>query len=241
MIPPITKTLWLVEAILTLTFCLRVGHRYPITSHIQVSAVAVYGLLACSWWQEGISGYLTSVEASRPLFRLLNTALCIESVLLMARGIPRVRYFAAVTSMVFAGLSAMVFLAGAKLIPAAPGLRDSTSWAMACVVYLVANYWLYSRGGQMDETAERHAIGAMVMMFSTAVSFWLASIDGRGGWIGDTGQVVGRVGPIVALSIWMRKGINERIDRPYRERRSSRSTENRSAGRAGAGWDKLWP
>jgi hypothetical protein len=76
---------------------------------------------------------------------------------------------------------------------------------MGCVVYLMANYWLYTRRGALPAVAQIHAYGAMIMMVANATAMTMMS-EGRGVYVAEaTGLVLQRVGPIAALLTWQRR------------------------------------
>ena len=177
---------------------------YPLTCIVQLAVAGLYTALMIDFYADGPLAYRGGVEFTRPLFRAATAIVAAESVMLMAQGIPNVRWFAADTSMVFVVLTGMAMLAGERLVPGTAGTKWSFLWSMGCVVYLVANHWLYTRGRPLNPLAGRHALGAMVMMASTAVALGLAAwSEGRGAWA-VLGHVVGRVGPIAGLIWWMK-------------------------------------
>lgn len=178
---------------------------YPITCIVQLAVAGLYAALMLDFYTDGPLAYRGGVEATRPLFRAAMAIVAAESVMLMAQGIPNVRWFAAATSMVFAGLTGMAMLAGERLVPGTVGTKWSFLWSMGCVLYLVANHWLYQRARPLNPLAARHAMGAMIMMLATAVALGLAAWSGGRGVLAVLGHVVGRVGPIVGLCVWMRK------------------------------------
>jgi len=197
--------LLMVECLLCLVLFHRRYRDYPLTCCTMLFVAGLYAMLLTTFYTEGTYAYIGGHIAMTPFFRAAAAILCAESVMLMAQGIPQVRWFAAASSLVFAGVTGCALLIADRIVPGTGHTRWGVLWSMACVVYLAANHWLYSRGGPLNPLAGRHAIGAMVMMFATASALGLSEWSGgRGGWA-VIGHVVGRVGPLVAISVWMRR------------------------------------
>lgn len=194
------------ESLLYLALFHRRFKDYPLTCIAMLFVAGLYSLLGIEYWTHGALAYREAVGFTRPLFRSATAIMCTESVLLMAQGIPNVRMFAAATSMVFAGLTAAAMLAADAVMPGSGGAKVSVVWSMGGVMYLMGNYWLYSRGRPMNPLAADHALGAMVMMFATAAALGLGEAAHGRGWMAMLGHLVGRVGPIVAVWIWMGRG-----------------------------------
>lgn len=196
----------MIECLLYLILFHRRIRDYPMTCCIMLFVAGLYAMLLVTFYTEGVLAYIAGYNAMLPLFRAATAILCAESVMLMAQGIPNARWFATASSIVFAGLTGCALLIADRIVPGTGHTRWGVLWSMACVVYLIANYWLYSRGGPLNPLAGRHAHGAMVMMLSTVAALGMSEgSGGRGAWA-ILGHVVGRVGPIVAIGSWMKKG-----------------------------------
>jgi hypothetical protein len=192
------------------TLCLLLQRRrrdYPITAAAMLAAALLYGALSAIRYAYGAWAYHDAVGSSRWITMVITAAICIESVILMARTIPGARKFAIATSIIFAGASVVVAAISASITApgGAPGYMAAQGWSMGCVVYLMANYWLYTRRGALPAMVRIHAYGAMVTMAANATAMVMMS-EGRGVYVAEAaGLVLQRVGPIAALLTWQRR------------------------------------
>lgn len=180
---------------------------YPITTTAMLAAVLLYGVLSAIRYAYGAWAYHDAVGSSRWITMVITAAICIESVVLMARTIPGARKFAIATSIMFAGASVVVAAIGTSVTTpgGAPGYTAAQGWSMGCVVYLIANYWLYTRRCALPAMVRIHAYGAMVTMAANAAAMMMMS-EGRGVYVAEAvGLALQRVGPIAALIIWQRR------------------------------------
>lgn len=195
------------ECILALALFHRRIHEYPITCMVQVIVAGLYGMLMIEYFGRGPWAYYHAVYAWWPVFSLASAIVCIESVWLMAQGIPNVRWFAAATSLVFAVLSGLAMLAAEQIVPGTR-LKWPMLWPFGTLAYLTLNRWLYQRGKPLNPLAARHALGAVFLIGGTVAALGLAAWS-RGlperEWMRVAGQIVGRAGPIVGLLVWIRK------------------------------------
>lgn len=197
MIRTIVFSLLAVETALCGSLWIR-RREFPITVATMIAVGSLYAALAWIRWQYGFAAYRDAVIATRPCFWLSTAAICVESVRLLSAGVPR--QFAIATSAVFFVASAgFAWLSVAAPHAGIAGSLESRTWSTVCVLYVAANYWLYSRR-RPDSLAMRHAVGAMLICAATATAFWLFGA----GWQAS-GLVLQRVGGIAALMWWLRK------------------------------------
>lgn len=180
---------------------------YPITAAAMLAAALLYGALSAIRYAYGAWAYHDAVGSSRWIPMVITAAICIESVILMSRTIPGARKFAIATSILFAGASAIIAAIGTSVTTpgGAPGFTAAQGWSMGCVVYLMVNYWLYTRHGALPAVVRIHAYGAMLAMAANATAMVMMG-EGRGiYWAEATGLVLQRAGSIAALALWQRR------------------------------------
>lgn len=208
MIRTVVYSLLVVEIAACLALFLRRRREYPITAYTMLVVAAVYTVLLGIRYASGPHAYRDAVISTRGIFMLATAAVCIESVRLMARSVNgRVAGdFALATSLLFAVLSiATTWGASTGLRPGIAGLNRQQEWAIACVVFVAASHWFYSRPRALAMPAQRHAIGAMAMLTANATALVILG-EYRGVWIGEAaGLVVQRLGPLAALGWWIRR------------------------------------
>lgn len=182
---------------------LRRRREYPVTAYTMLVVAAAYTVLLGIRAVNGPFAYRDAVESSRWLFILTTSAVCIESVRLMARRL-HASNFALATSILLAAMS------GCAAWGTGRGLRTSTlgftieqEWAIGSVLFLAANRWLHSRAGELPEIAARHATGAMILLAGNAAALVILG-QWRGVWVAEVaGLVIQRLGPIAGLLIWI--------------------------------------
>lgn len=180
---------------------------YPITSGAMLATALLYAVLSAIRYAYGAWAYRETVGSSRWITMVITAAICIESVALMARTIPGARKFAVATSILFAGMSAVIAAIGTSVSTpgGAPGYTAAQGWSMGCVVYLMANYWLYTRRGALPVMVRIHAYGAMIAMAANAAAMAMMG-EWRGVYVAEAaGLVLQRFGPIAALVLWQRR------------------------------------
>lgn len=199
----VVYSLLVAEIAMCVALFLRRRHSYPITAHAMIAVAAAYTVLLGIRYANGPFAYRDAVESSRWLFMLATTAVCIESVRLMARKL-HASNFALATSILLAAMS------GCAAWGTGHGLRTSTlgftieqEWAIGCVLFLAANHWLYSRAGALTAIAARHATGAMILLAGNAAALVILG-QWRGVWAAEVaGLIIQRLGPIAGLLIWI--------------------------------------
>lgn len=200
--------LWATETIASAVVGLRALDRFPFTSCCLLVRSALYLSMALDWWLSGPEHYRMGHISSAWIFRGLTVVMALESVWLMAQGIPQVRRFALVTSLLFAGMGILAAMATGGLlhgqwIDVALGNNVAAyrNLAVACMVYLLANHWLYERARPMGTLATQHWRGMIVLVACLMIGYGL---EGHGRWATVAGQYVVRVGSLAALWIWGR-------------------------------------
>lgn len=188
---------------------LRRRAEYPITTAAMLAVAAGYGYLSWVRFSQGAWPYYHAVESSRWIYMLASATVVLESVRLMARRL-QAPNFALATSILFAGLSGCAaWGAGHGLRTSSAGFTREQEWAIACVLFLVANHWLHRRAGELPPLAARHAMGAMVMLTGNATAFLLLGECRGVYWAEVAGLLVQRLGPMAGLIIWMRPAAAE--------------------------------
>lgn len=207
MIRTIVYSLLVVEIAACVALFLRRRREYPITATTMLVVAAAYTVLLGIRYANGPHAYRDAVISTRGLFMLATAGVCVESVRLMACGVNgRVaRDFALATSLLFGALSSVVaWGAGGVLRPGIAGLNREQEWAIACVVFLAVSHWFYSRPRPLSEVAQRLATGAMIMLAANAAALVVMG-QYRGEWMAEAaGLVIQRLGPLAALTWWMR-------------------------------------
>lgn len=198
--------LWSVETIGSFAVAFRAFYRFPLTSMCLLIRSGLYAILAIDWYTHGPDAYHAEHLATAWAFRVLTILTCMESVWLMAQGIPRVRWFALASSLLFAGMGVLVAMATGGMLRGewvdahlGNNVAAYRNLSVGCMVYLVANHWLYERARPMGELATQHWRGAVVLVAGLMVGYWL---EGHGQWATVTGQYVVRLGSLAALLIW---------------------------------------
>lgn len=199
-------SLWAVETIGSFIVGGRTLTRFPLTSMCLLIRAGLYADMANDWYFSGPEAYRAGHLATAWAFRTLTILTCVESVWLMAQGVPSVRRFALATSLLFAGMGVLVAMATSGMLHGE--WVDSTlggnvgtyrNLAVGCMVYLVANHWLYEKQRPTGELATRHWRGAVVLVAGLMVGYGL---EGHGRWATVAGQYLVRVGSLAALFIW---------------------------------------
>lgn len=190
------------------TLCLAMLRRsavYPITAATMAAIAMAYGWLSWVRYTSGARAYYAAVDSSRWVFMLAAAAVAIESVRLMARRL-HASHFALATSILFAALSAVAaWCAGRNLEPGTAWFGREQEWAIACVLFVAANHWFHRRAGPLPPDADRHAAGTLAMFAGNAIAFLILG-EGRGVyWAEVAGLLIQRLGPIVGLSVWLRR------------------------------------
>lgn len=180
---------------------------YPITTAAIMARSTIYLLSLIDYYCGSFLDYRAGVIGTRMILRLLVAGICVESVWLMAQGIPQVRRFALASSLVFAALGVVAGVVGGGLlkgtwmdVQVGVGVDAWTALSIGCLAYLMLNHWLYSRAKPMGGVAERHWRGAITLVATLMIGYGLI---GRGVELGQVGQVVVRVGSLASLVIWM--------------------------------------
>lgn len=163
--------LWAVETIASAHVGWRVLHRYPMTAMCLLLRAGLYSYMALDWSRSGPEAYRLGHFATAWAFRTLTVLICVESVWLMAQGIPSVRRFALASSLLFAGIGVLVAMATAGMlrgewvdVALGNNIGAYRNLAVACMVYLLANHWLYERARPTGELATQHWRGAVVLV-----------------------------------------------------------------------------
>lgn len=205
----ILLALWAVETIASAHVGMYTLHRYPLTAMCLLLRTGLYAAMANDWFSSGPAAYRMGHFATAWAFRTLTVLICLESVWLMAQGIPSVRRFALASSLLFAALGIVVAMVTAGLLHGQ--WIDSTlgnnigayrNLAVACMVYLTMNHWLYEKQRPAGELATRHWRGTVVLVAGLMIGYGL---EGHGRWATAVGQYIVRIGSLVSLVIWSRR------------------------------------
>lgn len=201
--------LWAAETIGSFAVASRAFYRFPLTAMCLLLRAGLYATMALDWYTQGPEAYRTGHLATAGAFRTLTILICVESVWLMAQGIPQVRRFALASSLLFAALGVLVAMGTAGILRGhwvdvvlGNNVAAYRNLAVGCMVYLVANHWLYEKQRPTGELATRHWRGAVVLVYCLMIGY---GIMGHGRWATVAGQYVVRIGSLMALVIWMRK------------------------------------
>lgn len=203
--------LWAVETIASFAVGCRVAYRFPLTSMTLLLRSGMYAVMALDWYTGGPASYRTGHLATAWAFRTLTILVCMESVWLMAQGIPQVRRFALATSLLFAGMGVLVAMVTGGWLHGAwvdrvlgNNVQAYRNLAVGCMVYLVANHWLYSRAKPTGELATQHWRGTVVLVAALMVGYGVEDWGGRNRMVAAVviGQYVVRVGSLASLWIW---------------------------------------
>jgi hypothetical protein len=203
--------LWGIETLAALVVGFRNLHKFPVTSVLLIARSALYVAMAGDWMVWGYANYRMGHLASAWVFRAVTVLMCLESVWLMAQGIPQIRYFAAVTSLLFAAAGITFAAACSELLRGSwidmalgSNVQQYRNLAIACMLYLVANHWLYERARPTGPLATQHwrAVVVLVagMMFGYGIEDWGARH--RVMYVVVAGQFIVRGGSLGALWIW---------------------------------------
>lgn len=201
--------LWAVETIGSFVVGWKVLQRYPLTGMCLLLRSGLYATMALDWYTQGPAAYYAGHMATAWAFRVLTVLMAMESVWLMAQGIPQVRRFALASSLLFAGMGVLVAMSTAGMIRGQ--WVDSTlgnnvaayrNLAVACMVYLVVNHWLYEKQRPTGELATMHWRGAVVLVACLMIGYGMM---GHGRWATVAGQYVVRIGSLASLVIWGRR------------------------------------
>lgn len=206
--------LWAVETIASGLTAWRILTHYPITAACLFLRTGLYLAMANDWYTMGAEHYRMGHLATAWAFRTMTIMMALESVWLMAQGIPSVRRFALASSIVFAGMGVLAAMGTSGLLRGE--WIDSTlgssvgayrNLAVGCMVYLVANHWLYERARPMGELASRHWRGMVVLVAGMMIGYGMEGWGGRERvwWVVVVGQFVVRGGSLAALGIWGRR------------------------------------
>lgn len=209
MLAPILLALWGIETVAGFIVVGRALGRFPLTAFVLLARSVIYLAMALGWYTMGYESYRYGHLATAWAFRGMTILICLESVWLMAQGIPSVRRFALATSLLFAGIGVLVAMATAGMlrgtwvdVALGNNVQAYRTLAVACVVYLLANHWLYERAKPMNPLATQHWRGAVVLVSCLMIGY---GMEGHGWWATVAGQFVVRVGSLAALVIWGRK------------------------------------
>lgn len=209
MLATILLTLWGIETIASTVVGWLILTRYPLTAMVLLMRAGLYIAMANDWYTMGYESYRFGHLATAWAFRAMTILICLESVWLMAQGIPAVRRFALATSLLFAGIGLLVAMATAGMLRGSwmdmalgNNVAAYRTLSVACVVYLLANHWLYERAKPLGTLATQHWRGAVVLVSCLMVGY---GMEGHGWWATVAGQFVVRGGSLAALVIWGRK------------------------------------
>lgn len=224
MLATILLSLWGIETIASVFVACRTMDKFPLTALILLARAGLYIAMAADWLMLGPDHYRLGHLATALVFRLMTVLMCLESVWLMAQGIPSVRCFAAVTSLLFAGLGIVVAMATSGLFhgawidaPLGNNVAAYRNLTVACVVYLMANHWLYDRAQPWGTLATQHWRGAVVLVSCLMIGYGMEDWGGTrqiagfaiskwmAYWLVVGGQFVVRGGSLWALWIWGRR------------------------------------
>lgn len=202
-------SLWGVETIGSFVVGWRVLPRFPLTAMCLLLRAGLYLAMANDWYFSGPEAYRGGHLATAWAFRTLTILICVESVWLMAQGIPQIRRFALASSLLFAAFGILVAMATGGMLRGewvdvvlGNNVGAYRNLAVACMVYLVANHWLYERAGPMGTLATQHWRGMVVLVAGMMFGY---GMEGHGRWATVVGQYVVRIGSLMSLAIWMRK------------------------------------
>lgn len=224
MLATLLLSLWGVETIASLLVSIRTMDKFPLTALILLARTGLYIAMAADWLMLGPDHYRLGHLATAWVFRSMTVLMCLESVWLMAQGIPSVRRFAAAASLLFAGMGIVVAMATSGLFhgtwidaPLGNNVGAYRNIAMACLVYLVANNGLYERARPLGTLATQHWRGAVVLVSCLMIGYGMEDWGGTrqiagfavskwvAYWLVVAGQFVVRGGSLWALVIWGRK------------------------------------
>lgn len=202
----------------------RILPKFPLTAMVLLLRSGLYIAMAHNWYTDGYESYRFGHLATAWAFRALTVLVCLESVWLMAQGIAATRHFAAATSLIFAGIGILVAMGTAGVfhgtwmdVALGNNVAAYRNLAVACVVYLMANHWMYDREKPTGTLATQHWWGAMVLVSCLMVGQGLEDIGGKrqfagleiskvmADWLIVAGQFVVRGGSLTSLWIWSRK------------------------------------
>lgn len=87
-------TLWGIETVASAVVGWLILTRYPLTAMVLLMRSGLYLAMANDWYTMGYESYRFGHLAIAWAFRSMTILICLESVWLMAQGIPSVRRFA---------------------------------------------------------------------------------------------------------------------------------------------------
>jgi len=209
MIAPILLSLWGIETLAGAFVGWRILPKFPLTAMVLLIRSGLYIAMANDWYMSGYESYRFGHLATAWAFRAMTVLVCLESVWLMAQGIPSVRRFALATSLLFAGMGVLVAMGTAGLfrgtwmdVALGNNVAAYRTLSVACAVYLLANHWLYERAKPLGTLATQHWRGAVVLVSCLMIGY---GMEGHGWWMTVAGQFVVRGGSLTSLAIWSKK------------------------------------
>lgn len=214
MLAPILLALWGLETVAGVFVGWRILPKFPLTAMVLLLRSGLYIAMANDWYTDGYESYRFGQLATAWVFRCMTILICLESVWLMAQGIPSVRRFAFATSLLFAGIGILVAMATAGVfrgtwmdVALGNNVGAYRNLAVACVVYLLANHWLYERAKPIGTLATQHWRGAVVLVSCLMIGYGMEDWGGqrRIYELVVAGQFVVRGGSLAALVTWGRK------------------------------------
>lgn len=202
-------TLWGIETAAGAFVGWRILPKFPLTAMVLLIRSGLYIAMANNWYADGYESYRFGHLATAWAFRALTVLVCLESVWLMAQGIAATRHFAAATSLIFAGIGVLVAMGTAGLfrgtwldVSLGNNVAAYRNLAVACVVYLMANHWMYEREQPTGTLATQHWRGAVVLVSCLMIGY---GMEGHGWWMTVAGQFVVRGGSLTSLATWSKK------------------------------------
>lgn len=214
MLAPIILALWGIETVAGAVVGWLALGRFPLTAIVLLFRSGVYIAMALGWYTMGYESYRAGHLATAWAFRALTVLVCLESVWLMAQGIAATRHFAAATSLIFAGIGVLVATATAGVfhgtwmdVALGNNVAAYRNLSVACVVYLLANHWMYEREQPAGTLATQHWRGTVVLVSCLMIGYGMEDWGGKRRIyeLVVAGQFVVRIGSLGALAIWSRK------------------------------------